>query len=107
MQAVGDIAVLLVSLLLGGFALVILRDLFSGRINLRGLLTNENRRPSPARLQALVLNLAVAPLYLGAVALDGTTTALPEVPDALPIVLAGGNLFYLISKGSGGLGRRG
>jgi hypothetical protein len=92
-------------LLQAGFALVVVHGLLTGHIRTRGLLSDEQGRFSPARLQALLVTLAAAASYVASVAADPSPETLPEVPDAVLWLLAGSGGLYLSSKSLGGLGR--
>lgn len=86
-------------LLILGLIFVVGYQLLTGRINTKKLLHNKTTdRPSPGRVQLLMLTLVGALYYL-------LTTAenpreLPDIPNELLLILGGSNLIYLTGKAS-------
>ena len=79
--------------------------LLTGDINTHGLFnTKSGSGNSPARMQMLLATLAGASWYLGLVANNPDPTQLPDVPDALLLLLGGSHLTYLGAKGADQLG---
>jgi hypothetical protein len=79
--------------------------LLTGEINTRGLFdTKSGSGNSPARMQMLLATLAGAGWYLGLVISNTDPTRLPDVPDALLLLLGGSHLTYLGAKGADQLG---
>lgn len=79
--------------------------LLTGEINTRGLFdTKSGRGNSPARVQMLLATLAGAGWYLGLVLNNPDPTRLPDVPNALLLLLGGSHLTYLGAKGADQLG---
>ena len=88
-------------LLCGIFGIIFWR-MFTGAISLKYLLYGDQADPrnptfiSPARTQLLLFTIYVAGYYLLQVIHD--PTALPQVPDALLVALAGSQAVYLGGK---------
>ncbi len=92
--------------LIGGYVAAVGWKLFSGSINLDGLLdTSESgtREYSPARLQLLAATVLVAAQYLGLVWRDSNQNTLPTPNLAVLALLGGSNGIYLAAKGLGAI----
>jgi len=86
-------------LLILGLIFVVGYQLLTGRINTKKLLHNKTTdRPSPGRVQLLMLTLVGALYYLLRTADD--PQKLPEIPNELLLILGGSNLVYLTGKAS-------
>lgn len=88
------------------FIAVIVWQMLTGKINLKGLLIDKsNGKFSPGRLQNLVLTFLVAALYLGKLLENSVTNMLPDLPDWCLETIAGSSALYLGGKSSLLLGR--
>ena len=83
-----------------GLALIVVYQILTGMINVKGLLHKKNgdRGFSPARLQLLAFTIAGAISYLFLVLGNPESGTFPDVPLELLLVLGGSNLLYLASK---------
>lgn len=83
-----------VAFLLGGLLLVVVYQILTGKINLRGMLNDEETgNLSPGRVQLLAATLFGALIYLAQAATS--RGQLPEIPPALVLALGGSNIVYL------------
>jgi hypothetical protein len=85
---------LLQAWLVGVLAIIVYR-LLTGDISLKGLLTRDGDRFSPARLQLLVTTIGSLVAYAGVALAE---KALPTLPDELLFLVAASNTFYLGGK---------
>ena len=87
-------------LLLGGLTVVITYQLLTGKINTSGMLTTKAgaRNFSPARLQLMVITLAIAAYYLFLGLSDRHAKTLPELPNEMMLLLGGSHVAYLGGK---------
>lgn len=83
-----------------GLAVIVLFQMASGAINMKGLLNDKAGGAgfSPARLQLLLSTFAVAFYYIGQVATSAQTGEFPTVPTEMLLILGGSHTFYLGSK---------
>ncbi len=83
---------------LGGLIGVVVFQMLTGRINVRGLLQTKDDKHnlSPGRVQLLVFTLAGAALLLSQVAQN--PHRFPEVSPEFPLFIAGSNAGYLLGK---------
>jgi hypothetical protein len=94
-----SVARLEVSFILIGMAIVVAYQMLTGRINVRGLLSDtEDGSFSVSRAQLLVLSLVGLILFIARVAGSQIGT-LPDVPQELLLVVGGSNGVYLLVKG--------
>jgi|SRR5262245_43688560 len=93
---------LLVSATFGWLVFLVLFRILTGQINLRGLLAGSSLGDAvPERVQAFVLTLggAVVYLFLGLGQLGSSgVAALPDVPEFLLAGVTGSQFLYLIGK---------
>jgi len=87
-------------ILLGGLTAVITYQLLTGKINTSGMLTTKagTRNFSPARLQLMVITLAIAAYYLFLGLSDRHAKTLPELPNEMMLLLGGSHGAYLGGK---------
>ena len=89
-------------LLLAGFTGVVVWKMLTGEIALDGLLDSVdrqgNRTQSPARVQLLIITLAVAAKYVLSVIQHSGENALPTIPDELVVILGGSQVVYAGGK---------
>jgi hypothetical protein len=90
------------SLLMAGFAAVVMLQIVMGRISLDGLLKTKDvdgrQSFSPARLQLLILTVVVAAEYLHTVLAHPRLDALPSLPQSVVAMLGGSQVAYLGGK---------
>jgi len=90
------------SLLMAGFAAVVLLQIAMGRISLDGLLYTKDpdgqRSFSTARLQLLLFTVFVAAQYLHAVLANPRQDSLPTLPQGVIAMLGGSQATYLGGK---------
>lgn len=90
------------SVLISGFAVVILLQIVTGRISLEGLLDSKDESGratfSPARLQLLIFTVIVAAQYLHAVFVNPRQDSLPTLPPEVIVALGGSQIVYLGGK---------
>lgn len=90
------------SILIFGFAAVILLQIIMGRIPLDGLLDSKDDSGraafSPARMQLLIFTLVVAAQYLHAVFVNPRQDSLPSLPPGVIAALGGSQAVYLGGK---------
>jgi hypothetical protein len=82
-----------------GLAVIVVFQLLTGHINMRGLLAAKDRSTnvSPERVQLLVLTLSVGFAYINQVSAgDGAT--LPDIPNNWLYVLGGSSSVYAAGK---------
>lgn len=86
---------------LGGVLLVVCFCIVSGRISLRGLLTETltGQMAAISRPQMLFVSLAAAATYVGrAIEAVGTTNTFPPVPTELVVAVAGSQAVFIGGK---------
>lgn len=102
MHLLPKLAVLAGVVLVGGFFVVVLFQIASGKISLAGLLDTKepdgSRSFSPARLQLLLFTIVVAARYLHAVAVNPDQSSLPALPQSVIAALGGSHAVYLGGK---------
>jgi len=90
------------SLLMAGFAAVVVLQIVMGRISLDGLLCTKDADGrwtfSPARLQLLIFTVVVAAQYLHAVLANPGLDSLPSLPQSVVATLGGSQAAYLGGK---------
>lgn len=90
------------SVLIFGFAAVVLLQMMTGRISLVGLLDSKDESGratfSPARLQLLIFTVVVAAQYLHAVLVNPRQDSLPSLPPEVIAALGGSQVVYLGGK---------
>lgn len=90
------------SLLMAGFAAILVLQIVMGRISLDGLLYTKDgdgqRTFSPARLQLLILTVVVTAQYLHAVLGNPRLGSLPSLPQSVVATLGGSQAAYLGGK---------
>ncbi len=90
------------SLLMAGFAAVVLLRIATGRLSLDGLLYTKDadgqRSFSPARLQLLLFTVVIAAQYLHAVLVDPRQDSLPKLPQGAIAMLGASQAAYLGGK---------
>ena len=96
MDDLGDFMQIEIGVLLAALAIVVLYQMLTGRISLRGLLSGDDGKPSAARVQLLVATLVAALAYLAEVA--SHPSEFPAVPSWLLMGLAGSQIIYLWGK---------
>lgn len=88
--------------LMVGFAAVVLLQIVTGHISLKGLLETKEadgrRSFSPARLQLLLFTVVAALWYLHAVLKHPGAASLPSLPQNVIAVLGGSHAAYLGGK---------
>ena len=83
--------------ILGAFMIVMLYQMFTGRINTERLLYDKKtKRLSPGRVQQLFFALFTA-LYV-VVLTYKSPNAFPEIPDTLMYLMGGSSIMYLAGK---------
>jgi hypothetical protein len=86
-------------------AMIVAWKLLTGGINTRDLFnTGPAGAFSPARVQILLATLAGAGWYMGLVMTNPSTSHMPDVPNALLLLLGGSHVTYLGAKGADKLG---
>jgi hypothetical protein len=85
-------------ILLGGLMVVVVYKLFTGGIDLSGLLTDAKGRFSPGRAQMLMATVLTAVYYLIQVTENPSTDSLPPLPATLVGILGGSHAIYLGGK---------
>jgi hypothetical protein len=90
------------SLLMAGFAAIVVLQIVMGRISLDGLLYTKDadgqRSFSPARLQLLIATVVIAAQYLHTVLAHPRLGALPPLPQSVVALLGGSQAAYLGGK---------
>jgi hypothetical protein len=93
-----------IEFLLAGLGAVVVFQIITGRINSQGLLTQKGKNVvrafSPARLQLLMITLAVAFYILGKV-MNSIAAGVPEFPQIdsnVLVILGGSHALYLGAK---------
>lgn len=83
-----------------GLAVIVLFQMASGAINMKGLLTDKGGGAgfSPARLQLMISTISVAFYYIGQALTSTNTGQFPTIPNEMLLILAGSHAFYLGSK---------
>jgi len=87
-------------IILAGLMVVVVYKLFTGGINLSGLLTSKAGQAnfSPGRAQMLMATLLTAMYYLIQVIENPSNNSLPPLPGTLVGVVGGSHLIYLGGK---------
>jgi hypothetical protein len=84
--------------LLGGLMLIVVYKIFTGGINLTGLLSDKSGAFSPGRLQMLMATILTSLYYLIQVMENQSTSSLPPLPYTLVAVMGGSQAIYLGGK---------
>ena len=89
-------------ILLGGLMLAVVYKLFTGGIDMSGLLTvkggSDDQSFSSSRAQMLISTVVAAMYYLLQVIDNPTAKSLPDVPATLVAILGGSHAIYLGGK---------
>ena len=89
-----------ISLFLTVIASIVIYFLLKGRINLRGLFFEKNKRRTYSweRVQVLILTFGFSAYYLILVRYESASGKLPKFPEEFLLLLGGSNIVYLWSK---------
>lgn len=79
-------------------ALTVIYMMLVRKINLKGLLHDQNKNISPGRVQALVVTLMGCGSYLMLLSNHHDSSSLPSIPIALLALLGGSHSLYLAEK---------
>jgi hypothetical protein len=98
MSFVAEFMIFEIWFLLIGMAAIIIYQLATGRINLKGLLYEKNmaNKFSPARVQLLLVSVTVALYYLLKLFKDPTRVPMDNL--SVLLALGGSNLVYIAGK---------
>lgn len=94
-----------IRLFLAAAAFIVVFQMLTGRINMRGLLVDPGSRTfSAARLQMLLASVTVAFAYLSRLPDWHDFSSLPDIPTEQLVLLGGSHAIYLGGKGASLLG---
>ncbi|WP_395747559.1 hypothetical protein [Prosthecobacter sp.] len=107
MKSLLSFAILEVRLFFCAAVALMVWQMFTGKIRLKGLLADKERglEVSPVRVQALLCTLGVAMHMLTQTATAGEAAQFPEVPPEALALIGGSQVLYLTTK-AGALANR-